>query len=72
MRKVLEHSITPAGTRCKQEHANVISTAACYLAGVEREAGKQEAAIASVRQAEEAGKQSYIWKWFPSIVTWEG
>lgn len=51
---------TPAGHRSRQERANVVSAAACYLAGVELEAGNLEAALASVRQAEEAGRQSYI------------
>ncbi|HET8852597.1 MAG TPA: helix-turn-helix domain-containing protein [Ktedonobacteraceae bacterium] len=51
---------TSAGQRRKQERANVISAAACYLAGVELEAGNHEAALAYVRQAEDAGKQSYI------------
>jgi len=51
---------TPAGHRRRQERANVVSAAACYLAGVELEAGNHEAALAYVRQAEEAGNQSYI------------
>ncbi len=51
---------TVAGQRRRQEQANVVSAAACYLAGVELEAGKYEEALAYVRQAEEAGKQSYI------------
>jgi tetratricopeptide (TPR) repeat protein len=51
---------TLAGQRRKQERANVVSAAACYLAGVELEAGNHEAALAYVRQAEDAGKQSYI------------
>ncbi len=51
---------SPTGQRRKQERANVVSAAACYLAGVELEAGNYEAALAYVRQAEDAGKQSYI------------
>src|SRR6266567_1571884 len=51
---------TPAGRRRKQERANVVSAAACYLAGVEFEAGNYEAARNYVEQAQEAGKESYI------------
>ena len=69
LRKVLEQwqprlaeplESTPAGKRRKQERANVVSAAACYLAGVELEAGNHEAALASVYLAENAGKHSYI------------
>jgi transcriptional regulator with XRE-family HTH domain len=51
---------TTAGKRRKQERANVVSAAACYLAGIELEAGNYEAARAYVEQAQEAGKESYI------------
>jgi transcriptional regulator with XRE-family HTH domain len=51
---------TPAGTRRRQERANVVSAAACYLAGVELEAGNSQDALSYVQQAEEAGRQSYI------------
>ncbi len=51
---------TVAGQRRRQEHANVVSAAACYLAGVELETGNYEEALASVRLAEEVGEHSYI------------
>jgi len=51
---------TTASRRRKQERANVVSAAACYLAGVEFEAGNYEAARDYVEQAQEAGKESYI------------
>jgi tetratricopeptide (TPR) repeat protein len=51
---------TPAGNRRRQERANVVSAAACYLAGVELEAGNNQEALSYVRQAEETGRQSYI------------
>jgi transcriptional regulator with XRE-family HTH domain len=51
---------TSAGTRQRQERANVVSAAACYLAGVELEAGNSQDALSYVQQAEEAGRQSYI------------
>ena len=51
---------TPAGTRRKQERANVVSAAACLLAGVELEAGQYQEALSYVRQAEDAGKQSSV------------
>ncbi len=51
---------TAAGQRRRKERANVVSAAACYLAGVELEAGNYEVALTHVRQAEDAGKQSYI------------
>ncbi len=55
--EVVEH--TPAGKRRKQERANVVSAAACYLAGVELDAGKYDVALTYVQQAQEAGKESY-------------
>ena len=54
----VEH--TMASQRRRQEDANVVSAAACYLAGVELEAGQYEQALSSVRQAEDAGKHSSI------------
>lgn len=51
---------TPVGTRRRQERANVVSAAACYLAGVELEAGQYQDALSCVRQAEDAGRHSYI------------
>jgi len=51
---------TPIGQRRRQERANVVSAAACYLAGVELEAGNYQEALSYVHQAEDAGKQSYI------------
>jgi len=54
----VEH--TMAGQRRRQEDANVVSAAACYLAGVELEAGQYQQALSSVRQAEDAGKHSSI------------
>jgi len=50
---------TPAAKRRKQERANVVSAAACYLAGVELEAGNYDTALTYVQQAQEAGKESY-------------
>lgn len=43
-----------------KERANVVSAAACYLAGVELEVHNCSAALDYVQQALEAGKQSYI------------
>lgn len=43
-----------------KEVANVISAAACYLAGVELEAGNYEIAIEKATLAQEAAQQSYI------------
>jgi len=54
-----EVETTPAGRRSKQERANVVSAAACYLAGVELEAGNFKAAREYVEQAQAAGKESY-------------
>ncbi len=54
----VEH--TPAGQRRRQEDANVVSAAACYLAGVELEAGQYQQALSCVRQAEDAGKHSSV------------
>lgn len=51
---------TPLGRRREQQLANVVSAAACYLAGVELEARNYEAALAYVHQAQAAGEQSYI------------
>jgi tetratricopeptide (TPR) repeat protein len=50
---------TPAAKRRRQERANVVSAAACYLAGVELDAGKYDVALTYVQQAQEAGKESY-------------
>jgi len=50
---------TPAATCRKQERANVVSAAACCLAGVELDAGKYDVALTYVQQAQEAGKESY-------------
>jgi transcriptional regulator with XRE-family HTH domain len=50
---------TAAGRRRTQERANVVSAAACYLAGVELEAGTFEGALASIREAQKAGKESH-------------
>lgn len=50
---------TPAAKRCRQERANVVSAAACYLAGVELDAGNYDVALTYVQQAQEAGKESY-------------
>lgn len=49
---------TPAATCRKQERANMMSAAACSLAGVELDAGKYDLALRYVRQAQEAGKES--------------
>ncbi|HET8911902.1 MAG TPA: helix-turn-helix transcriptional regulator [Ktedonobacteraceae bacterium] len=43
-----------------KEAANVISAAACYLAGVELEASNYEAALEVARLAQEAAQYSYI------------
>src|SRR5205085_11675378 len=43
-----------------KERANVVSAAACYLAGVELEDSNCEVARTYVEQALEAGRQSYI------------
>jgi transcriptional regulator with XRE-family HTH domain len=50
---------TAAGKRRRQERANVVSAAACYLAGVELDAGNYDVALTYVEQAQEAGKESY-------------
>jgi tetratricopeptide (TPR) repeat protein len=50
---------TPAAKRRRQERANVVSAAACYLAGVELDAGNYDVALTYVEQAQEAGKESY-------------
>jgi transcriptional regulator with XRE-family HTH domain len=57
--KLDEVEQTPAAKRHRQERANVVSAAACYLAGVELEAGKYDVALTYVEQAQEAGKESY-------------
>lgn len=43
-----------------KERANVVSAAACYLAGVELEDANCQVALTYVEQALEAGKKSYI------------
>lgn len=50
---------TPAAKRRKQERANVVSAAACYLADVELDAGNYDVALTYVQQAQEVGKESY-------------
>lgn len=51
----------PGGTRSYQraERANVVSAAACYLAGLEQQAGEKEKALEVVQLAISAGKDSY-------------
>lgn len=51
---------TPVGNRQRQERANVVSAAACYLAGVELEDGQYQEALSCVHQAEDAGRHSSI------------
>ncbi len=43
-----------------KERANVVSAAACYLAGIENEEGNCEKALEYIQLAIEAGKSSYI------------
>jgi transcriptional regulator with XRE-family HTH domain len=43
-----------------KERANVVSAAACYLAGIENDEGNREKALEYIQLAIDAGKQSYI------------
>jgi Tfp pilus assembly protein PilF len=43
-----------------KERANVVSAAACYLAGIEKEEGNCKKALEYIQLAIEAGKSSYI------------
>lgn len=52
-------SILPTDLHCLREEANVLSAAACSLAGIELEAKNFTAALSYVNQALEASKKSY-------------